>query len=143
MTKESRTPTHTDCVIPACGHEVDGSRCLDCAALFEGPGRRGALAGHFYREHSDDAISERAQVAIDAADELLGALAPSCDAGDPCPHPNLQPREHRYGGSRGDCVVCGTFPCLDPLMGNVVCAGGDMEPPLERPDWMPDWSPLS
>ena len=115
------------------------AECPECAQLFEGPARGRELADHFYREHSDDAISEREQVATDAADDLLAG----CDAGDPCPHPNLQPREHRYGGSRGECVVCGTFPCREPLEGPLLVTPGDMELPLERPDWMPDWRPLA
>jgi len=122
--------------------------CPACAQLFEGPGRNRHLDEHLDREHSDEAEAERAQIAADAEDELLGTGAglnydklvkrrEGCDAGDPCPHPNLQPRQHRYGGSLGACVVCGTFPCRDPLTDILITDHDDPEPPAERPDWNP------
>ena len=48
------------------------AECPECAQLFEGPARDRHLDEHLDREHSGDEPT-------------------ACDAGDPCPHPNLQP----------------------------------------------------
>ena len=142
------------------------AECPECAALFEGAARNRHLDEHLDREHSTWwTRSANAQDAADAADtpfeddegrpidddgKLLGtgsglnydklvkrSEGTGCDAGDPCPHPNLQPRQHRYGGSLGACVVCGTFPCRDPLTDILITGPDDPEPPAERPDWNP------
>ncbi len=135
------------------------AECPECAALFEGPARGSNLADHYDREHSDDAVTERAHVAADAADELLGwcdqcnhprhtdsescgklqpdgmshcrcAVHAGCAAGDPCPHPNLQPLEsERMKLLRSGGPVFLTSGDVDP------------EPPAPPVDWQPDWQP--
>ena len=53
-----------------------------------------------------------------------------CDAGDPCPHPNLQPLEsERMKLLRSGGPVFLTSGDVDP------------EPPAEPVDWQPDWQP--
>ena len=100
--------------------------CPECAQLFEGPGRNRHLDEHLDREHvGDDSLNEwnarkleEEKAHLATLDEYTDHDHGGCDAGDPCPHPNLQAL--RSGGP--------AFLTTSP---------DDPEPPAERPDWNP------